>query len=293
MKSIAQHTVPKAYTGVILKKYLSTAFPMLPSSNQGIKKVIAQKRILLDGEIAQWDTPLQEGQIITLLEDASATPKVFQLSLEIIYEDEHMAIVYKPAGIPVSGNQFKTIVNALPYSLTPSKETDALRTFRPVHRLDAPTTGLLMVAKNSRAMIALGQQLEEKKIQKIYQAVVIGTPPAEGELHTPMEEKNAHSRFETLRTVPSIRNGSLSLVKLWPYTGRTHQLRIHMASIGHPIVGDKQYGASPNMLTHKGLFLSAVALELPHPITGELMNISVEAPAKFNSLLEREQRRIL
>ncbi|MEM9991827.1 MAG: RluA family pseudouridine synthase, partial [Bacteroidota bacterium] len=218
-------------------------------------------------------------------------PEPYRLSLEVVYEDDWIAVVNKPSGLVVSGNQFRTLENALLHNLLSSKQPDALRAFRTAHRLDAPTSGLVLIAKTASVRVELGKLFEERRIHKRYQAIVIGKTAAVGDITSPIEQKEAYSKYECVKCVPSLRNQYLSLLNLYPTTGRTHQLRIHLASIGHPIMGDKQYGKAGEIMKHKGLFLAAVALEFQHPITTEHLQITIDMPHKFKSLLTREERR--
>ena len=234
---------------------------------------------------------VQPQQKIELLAIESMPSKVFQLQLEVVYEDECMAIIIKPAGITVSGNYYKTIQNALLFNLQPSQEKDALLCPRPVHRLDNPTSGLLLIAKTKQAQIHLSRQFENKTIQKRYRAIIVGTIPENGIFEEAIEEKSAKTSFQRLSKTPSLRNEYLSLVDLFPQTGRTHQLRIHLSKAGFPIVGDKIYGVPGEVFKEKGLFLAAVEISFRHPISQELMTIKMDMPAKFTSFLNRELRR--
>ena len=114
--------------------------------------------------------------------------------------------------------------------------------------------------------------------------------PTKGIIGTPIEGKPAMTKYEVVQTVPSLKTGYLSLLNLYPQTGRTHQLRIHLASLGHPILGDKLYHGELPLLKKKGLFLAAIAIAFRHPITGEMMNFEIGAPAKFNYRLTQEER---
>ncbi|HSQ47869.1 MAG TPA: RluA family pseudouridine synthase, partial [Lutibacter sp.] len=181
---------------------------------------------------------MQFGQTIDLLETPQSQPKIFELPLEILFEDPHMAAIHKPAGFSVSGNAYKTIFNALPYNLEKSTEPDALPWPTPVHRLDNQTSGILLIAKTKTAQIALGNQFENHTIQKKYCAVVIGEVLKNGKINSPIEDKTAETDFEVVTVVKSLRFEDLSLLNVFPKTGRTHQIRIHLASIDHPIFGD-------------------------------------------------------
>lgn len=162
---------------------------------------------------------------------------------------------------------------------------------RPVHRLDNQTSGLLVIAKTASSIINISKQFEKRKVEKKYLAIVMGATPKAGEIDFLIDNQASKSTFKTLKTINSLQSTKLSLVELKPLTGRTHQLRIHCADSGFPILGDKIYGPEGNTLLHKGLFLSAVELNLSHPKTSETMQFKINAPSKYNSLLEREERR--
>lgn len=234
---------------------------------------------------------MQYGQIIELLETPLTQPKIFELPLEILFEDHHMAAIHKPAGFSVSGNAYKTIYNALPFNLEKSTEPDALPWPTPVHRLDNQTSGILLIAKTKTAQIALGNQFENHTIQKKYCAVVIGEVLKNGKINSPIEDKTAETDFQVVTVVKSLRFEHLSLLNVSPKTGRTHQIRIHLASIGHPIFGDKLYVEEKMLHRGKGLFLCAKEILFLHPKNSEEINLKIEIPHKFESLLIREQRR--
>lgn len=234
---------------------------------------------------------LKEGDIITYVDLEKTPPREYHLKLDIIFEDEHLAVIFKPAGISVSGNLFKTIQNALLYNITPSKEGDALDWPLPVHRLDNQTSGLLLIAKTKLARVKLGQAFENKTILKKYQAVVIGKTNTTGEINTDIEGKPSQSLYKLIDYVPSLKNEFLSLIELEPKTGRTHQLRIHCSSIGKPILGDKLYGKEGMILKNKGLFLCATAISFTHPHTEQELTFTIDTPHKFLKRMENEKRR--
>jgi RluA family pseudouridine synthase len=290
MTIIGEHIVPDLLTEIRLVDYLPGIFDLLPSKS-ATKKALKRKEILVDGEMAigsRWVLPNQK---IQLLDSERNTPEVFELPLEIVFEDDYLAVINKPAGFPVSGNQFRTIQNALPFNLKKSICTDALKLPRPVHRLDVPTSGLLVIAKTAKTLMKLGQQLEKKEFDKRYRAIVAGKLPEEGLVAEPIKGQSAKTIFRLVQYVPSLKTIWLSLVDLYPLTGRTHQLRKHMSGLGFPIVGDKMYCKDAPLLKGKGLFLSAVELKFKHPVGGELMCVKMNDPEKFKSLFEREKRR--
>jgi len=290
VKILQTHIVPQGTERARLSDYARTIFPLIPS-RKGIKKAIQRKEILLNNEIANTGDWVEAGQIISWVDLEKVPSKILQLKIEVVYEDEFFAIINKPAGIIVSGNQFRTIENALLYNLKKSKELDALGKMRAVHRLDSPTSGLLIIAKTASAHLHFSILFEKKKIQKRYQAIVMGKLEGEGSIDFLIEEKNASTFYQSKFIVPSIKNKFLTLVDLFPKTGRTHQLRIHLSKLGFPILGDDLYGTEGLILKHKGLFLCAVELNFSHPKTKETMVVQIDAPNKFKTLMEREAKR--
>jgi RluA family pseudouridine synthase len=274
-----------------LQDYAPKIFNLYIPSNSGIKKAIKKGRFLANGKVATTGTWVNYGLVLDLIEDISAKPKVFEFNLEVIFEDDFMAVINKPAGITVSGNTFKTIANALPYNLQKSNETDALILPTPVHRLDNQTSGLLLIAKTKTAQIELGKQFEKQTIQKKYCAITIGKVHTTQTINSPIDNKNAETSFEIIRVVKSLKHKELSCLKVSPKTGRTHQIRIHLASIGHPILGDKLYGNKETTYSGKGLFLTASEITFLHPKTFKQIELKIEVPQKFHTLLNREKRR--
>ena len=265
-------------------------FTNIPSRS-GIKKAIKRGNIRIDGNEAGEGIWLQTGQKIELVDLENKPPKIFQLPLTVVFEDEHLAVIVKPPGFPVSSNRFKTIQNALLFNLKLSTEKDTLKIPRPVHRLDYPTSGLLVVAKTASALMQLGQQFENKQIRKRYRAIVVGKVPEEGIINTPIEGQQALSRYKLVKHGRSLHIKWMSIVDIFPETGRTHQLRIHLSGIGFPILGDDKYGDVAVRLKGKGLFLSAVEISFTHPKTGKALNVNIGQPKKFDSFFEREQKR--
>lgn len=245
----------------------------------------------MNGKPAQSGDWVQPGQLLELMDLQQRPPKEYHLPLDVVFEDEFLAVINKPPGLEVSGNKFKTVENALSCSLKPSTQPDALPWPRPVHRLDYSTSGLLLAAKTASAQVFLGRQFEERTVHKRYCAIVMGKLESSGTLNDPINDLPAQSEYSAGESVPSLRSGHVTQVDLFPVTGRTHQLRIHMANLGHPIVGDQKYGEEGNTLRNKGLFLAAVELTFPHPATGENTTVSIEVPPKFASLMNREKER--
>lgn len=279
MKIIESHIVPAIAKKIRLQEYAVGIFKMLPSKS-GLKKAIKKEEVLLNGKVAKTSDWIEEHQQIDLIQKEEKQLKVFQLKLEVVFEDDHLAIVNKPSGYPTSGNYFKTIEQALPFNLKLSPLPDALPYPIPVHRLDNPTSGLLIIAKTKSAQLLLHQDFEKKKIQKKYLALVTGETPLQSSIKTPIEDKDAFTSYKTLRSFKH-QEVTYSLLEITPKTGRTHQIRIHLSTSGFPIVGDKLYGTGLVIFKKKGLYLAAIGLEFFHPIGKNLLKIEIEFPSKF------------
>lgn len=283
MKILETHTVPLLEKPIRLQEYAVGVFTTI-STKSALKKVIKKGLIQVNNEISTTARFIHGGEIISLCADEKTkAKKELKLKLGVLFEDDYLAIVYKPAGILVSGNKFMTIDNALEQNLEKSKQNDAVRP-RPVHRLDYPTSGLLLIGKTASSILALNKLFENKEIQKTYYAVAIGKMKPSGSIDLPIDEKESLSHFETLKTSVSERFDALNLVKLSPKTGRRHQLRKHLSETGNPILGDLEYGKENLILKGKGLYLHAATLEFIHPFTKEKMKVDSELPKKFEKL---------
>ena len=229
-------------------------------------------------------TFINGGETIRLSVPEEISPKKKPIiKLEVLFEDEHLAVLHKPAGILVSGNSFKTIANALAQNIKKSNLPDAT-TPQPVHRLDYATTGILLVGKTSSSIRALNKMFEDKKVKKTYVAITIGKMKNRWKITSKIDEKKSQSKYTLIAAVPSKRFGKLNLVKLKPKTGRRHQLRKHLSSIGNPILGDKEYGIENLILKGKGLYLHAYALKFKHPFTNELVHLKDGVPQRFKKI---------
>lgn len=256
------------------------------TTKSALKKVLRKGLLLINEKTASTATFICGGETIALLEDENATQhKKVILSLEVIYEDDYLAVINKPPGILVSGNSFKTIANALAQNITKSSLDDAVSP-KPVHRLDYPTTGLLLIGKTSSSIVALNKLFENKEITKTYIAITIGKMDSFGAITTPLKDKKATSNYKVIKTTTSKRFSYLNWVNLFPETGRKHQLRKHLFGIGNPILGDQTYGLENLVLKGKGLYLHAYSLKFTHPFTSEEMMFAKEPPQKFNRIFE-------
>jgi len=287
-----KHTVPHNTKPQFLNKYATKAFALV-SSKAKANKMIEAESILVNNKAVRTDKRVFPGDCIsvTINKISKKQPvKIFEEKLEVVYEDEHIAAINKPGGMPVNGNQNKTLEKALPFNLKQSEEPDVLDFPRPLHRIDEPTCGIVLVAKTERAQVSMGKLFENKHIQKQYKAVVIGSlVNKKRTIKSPIKGKPSHTEFEVIYTSKSADYKDLTLVNLKPITGRTHQLRIHMAEIGHPIVGDKYYSKDHKVLKGKGLMLCSDEVRFKHPITNRDILISINVPSKFRKYMEREE----
>ena len=277
------HNVPKLEKAIRFQEYGVGIFNTIPTKS-GIKKAIKKELIYIDGSLATTSKYISGEEKIELFQsEKSSIFERLKLNLEVLFEDNYLAIVYKPAGILVSGNKFVTIANGLSQNLKKSTLFDAVKP-QPVHRLDYPTSGLLLIGKTSTAIIELGKLFKNKEIKKTYFAITIGTMNTVGLINFLIDEKIAQTKFEVLKTVISERFEYLNFVKLEPKTGRKHQLRKHVSEIGNPILGDKKYFLEHKILTGKGLFLHAGSLDFVHPFTKDKIYVTKELPKKFTKI---------
>lgn len=285
MKIIETHTVPKLSYGIRLSDYAVGIFASIPSK-AGIKKAIKKGLIRVNNHRGVSGQFIKGNEIIKLLEDETLVKKNIDLDLEVLWEDDYLAVVYKPAGLLVSGNKSKTVTNALPHNLKPSVLIDAVKP-QPVHRLDFATSGLLLIGKTADSISTLGKLFEHKTIQKNYFAITIGQMDSNGVINYPIDEKEAITQYKIIKSTPSQRFDFLNLIKLSPITGRRHQLRIHCAYIGNPILGDVEHGIDGKILKGKGLYLHAASLQFMHPYTKQELTIKKELPKKYMDLFSR------
>ncbi|MDG1171387.1 MAG: pseudouridine synthase, partial [Polaribacter sp.] len=175
------------------------------ATKSGIKKGIKKKIIFIDGVLATTSKYIFGGEKIELFNlDNQAGIKELKLNLKILFEDDYLAIIFKPVGILVSGNKLVTIANGLTHNLKKSKRPDAVKP-QPIHRLDYPTSGVLLIGKTSSAIRNLNQLFEKKEIQKTYIAISVGRMKKTGEIKDLIDEKGAFTAFKVLRTVTSER----------------------------------------------------------------------------------------
>ncbi|MCF8713698.1 RluA family pseudouridine synthase [Joostella atrarenae] len=284
MNKTEKHIVPELLHPIRLQEYGVGIFNSALTKS-ALKKAIKKELITVNGVLASTATFIKGGETIKIsVPEIKKAKKELIFPLPVLYEDEYLAAIHKPAGILVSGNSFKTIANALPQNLKKSTLIDAAIP-QPVHRLDYPTTGILLTGKTSNSIRILNKLFEDKKIQKTYFAITIGKMDSKGVITATIDGKKSKSKYKVLKTVPSKRFGNLNLVKLKPKTGRKHQLRIHLASIGNPILGDKEYGKEDLILNGKGIYLHAYSLKFTHPFTQQKLCLKNELPERFRKVI--------
>lgn len=291
MQIIEKHIISNLKASTRLSDYARGIFPQIPTK-AGIKKAIKRGQLLLNSEKAFTGDWVKVGDVIELTGNPEHIfRKTYKLKVPIVFEDEFLAVVHKPAGLVVSGNQFKTLLNTLSYNLSSSPQSDSLDYPTPVHRLDAQTSGLVLIAKTKIVQLKLYEYFHQREIKKEYHAVVSGKTKMKGTFDWPIEGKKSVTHYQLEQHVKSLNNEHLSLLKLILQTGRTHQIRKHLAMNKTPIIGDKLYNKTNHKIMHKGLFLAATHLEFIHPISQQCFSFKIDIPNKFLSLLKREEKR--
>ena len=301
-------TVAAEAKGVRLDRYLSE---QLDITRSAAERLLDEGAIVLSGGNAAKNYRLRGGEeiTVTLPDPVPAEAVAEDIPLDIVFEDADIVVVNKPSGMvvhPAAGNPTGTLVNALLHHCKGSLSGIG-GVERPgiVHRIDKDTSGLLVVAKNDRAHVALAEQLKTHTVSRVYRAIVLGNLREDaGTVNKPIARhpvdrkrmsiaRRAEDGREAITHYTVLeRFGAFTLVECRLETGRTHQIRVHMASLGHPLLGDPVYGgdgtkfeARHRALVH-GQCLHAGELSLIHPATGEKKSFQAELPADFAALLD-------
>lgn len=295
-------TVDADSSGIRIDRYLSEKNDQL--SRSYLQKLLKEQGITVNGREVKANYKVQAGdEILISLPDLSE-PDILpeDIPLDILYEDQDVMVVNKPKGMvvhPSAGHTSGTLVNAILFHCH-GNLSGINGVMRPgiVHRIDKDTTGALLICKNDAAHRALAEQLKEHSIKRRYRAVVWGNPKAdEGTVEGPIGRhpvdrkkmainykngKDAVTHYTVLE-----RFGNAAYVECRLETGRTHQIRVHMTSIGHPLLGDEVYGSGKNPWHLQGQTLHAMVLGFVHPRTGEYLEFSAPLPEYFTDLLEK------
>lgn len=288
MKIIQSHTVHNISKPIRLQEYAVGLFQEIETKS-AVKKAIKKNQLYVNSKPSSTGYFVKNQDVIQLIELPQKTSAVYRLDLKVLYEDDFLAVIYKPSGISVSGNKFASIANALKPHISPSSQNDASYPF-PVHRLDYPTSGCLIIGKTASSKRALHKMFENQEIHKTYHAICIGQfKNNSGEIDIELDNKFALTHFRLMESVVSERFEKLSLVELKPKTGRQHQLRQHLFLIGNPIMGDQKYFITDKKHQGNGLYLHASSLEFIHPMTQENLKIHAELPKKFSRIFPHFQ----
>jgi 23S rRNA pseudouridine1911/1915/1917 synthase len=290
-------TVPNEHAGSRLDRYLALALPQFSRSR--LQQLIRAGEVHLQGKPARPRDAVHSGDVIRLtvppLAAIDAQPE--EIPLDILFEDEDLLVVNKPAGLvvhPGAGNQTHTLVNALLHHCPSLSGIGGKQRPGIVHRLDKETTGCLVVAKNDTVHQDLSRQFAEREVKKIYLALVSGRPKRpRGTIEAPIgrhpvqRKKMAvnQTRGRIAKTDYRVlqSGGGASLVECAIHSGRTHQIRVHLHHLGHPVIGDSLYGrrvAAPRQMLH------AWKLGFTHPRTNERLFLEAPIPQDFRAALD-------
>lgn len=297
--------VPQEFHGERIDKFLSVL--VSDCSRNSIQKLIEQGNVTINGIAVNKKYKVNTDDEIMLvtgeLKPLDAEPE--NIPLDIVYEDDDLLVVNKPRGMvvhPAPGNYTGTLVNALLYHCKDSL-SGINGVLRPgiVHRIDKDTSGLLIVAKNDKAHLGLAEQIKEHSFTREYNAVICGhLKEQEGTVNAPIG-RNPKDRKKMCVTMQNSKTAvthysvieeynGYSHISLKLETGRTHQIRVHMAHLGHPVAGDLVYGHDKKSAELNGQCLHAIKIGFVHPIKNEYMKFSSDLPDYFKSFIDKIKR---
>ncbi len=297
---MSEYLVKEEESGQRLDVYLAKTADL---SRSAVQKNIKEGGITVNGREQKANYKVETGDLVRLILPAARPLDVLaeEIPLEILYEDDDLLVVNKPKGMvvhPAPGHSSGTLVNALLYHCGDSL-SGINGVLRPgiVHRIDRDTTGSLLVCKNDNAHQKIAQQIKEHSIHRLYRGIVLGNVTKEqGIVDAPIgrhpierkkmaiNEKNGKHAVTHYRVLK--RFGDLTYMEFQLETGRTHQIRVHMASIGHPLLGDEVYGPKKCRFRLQGQTLHAYLIGFCHPSTNTYMEITAPLPDYFTRLLE-------
>ena len=294
--------VEKENTGIRIDKYLSDN--MEDISRSYLQKLLKDKSITVNNKAIKANYKVQEGDMVSVFVPEPEEPNILpeEIPLDILYEDDSLMVVNKPKDMvvhPSAGHTSGTLVNAVLFHCK-GNLSGINGIMRPgiVHRIDKDTTGALLICKTDTCHRILAEQLKVHSITRRYRAVVQGNlKDDEGTVEGPIGRhttdrkkmainyKNGKEAITHYRVLE--RFGNATYIECQLETGRTHQIRVHMASIGHPLLGDTTYGSSKNPYHLQGQALHAMVLGFLHPVTNEYMEFTAPLPEYFLKLLEK------
>lgn len=289
-------------TGMRIDRYL--AEKCADFSRSYLQKLIKEEQVCVNGKPAKANYKVQTGDCVEVsvpeIKELDVKPQ--EIPLDILYEDEYLLVVNKPKGMvvhPSAGHMEGTLVNAV-LAHCKGNLSGINGVLRPgiVHRIDKDTTGALLICKDDATHRDLAEQLKEHSIKRRYRAIVYGNlKEDEGTIEGPIGRhpvdrkkmainyKNGKDAVTHYRVLE--RFGNATYIECRLETGRTHQIRVHMTSIGHPLLGDEVYGSGKNPYHLQGQTLHAMVLGFVHPKTGEYLEFEAPLPEYFKKLLER------
>ena len=286
-----------------LDAYISNKMPDL--SRMAVKRLLEEDKIKVNGEKAKASNKISKGDKIEIQIDEPKDIKIEaqDIPIDIVYEDEDIIVVNKPKGLvvhPANGNPDGTLVNAI-MAICKESLSGIGGELRPgiVHRLDKDTSGLLIVAKNDKAHINMSEMIKNREVKKTYIALVRGNIPEDSatinmpigrstkdrkKMAVKKDGKEAITHFKVIGRYTT-NKGSYTLLEIKIDTGRTHQIRVHLAEIGYPVIGDEVYSNGKNEFGVHGQCLHAKKLEFKHPITGKDMTLEAPLPEYFENIV--------
>lgn len=305
MEETQLYDVQEEQIGQRLDRFLTPILAHLSRTN--IQQLISDEAVLVKGKVSKPGYALRRGDTITILRPTPVMPPTTataqELPLDIIYEDEDLLVLNKAPGMvvhPAPGHSDDTLVNALLARYPELRDVGEEGRPGIVHRLDKDTSGLIIIARNGRTLTALMEQMQSHKVVKRYLALVEGdVAHDQGSIDAPIgrdtrnrqqmtvttrDSREARTHFRVLQ-----RFARHTLLLLQLETGRTHQIRVHLKVIGHPVVGDPVYGSGnppKGFILHRQ-FLHAYQLQFDHPITGALIEIEAPLPKDLQNILKR------
>ena len=300
---ILNYQVSDGQSGIRIDRYLSEKNEEL--SRSYIQKLLKEQKITVNGSAVKANYKVQEGDEISVMVPDMKEPDILpeDIPLNILYEDDDVLIVNKPKGMvvhPSAGHTSGTLVNAIMFHCKDNL-SGINGVLRPgiVHRIDKDTTGALLICKNDNAHRNLAEQLKEHSIRRRYRAIVAGVlKDDEGTIEGPIgrhpvdrkkmaiDKKNGRRAVTHYRVLENFKH--FAHIECQLETGRTHQIRVHMASIMHPLLGDELYGPKPQKMFEKlqGQTLHAKILGFQHPVTNQYIEVESPLPQYFVELLK-------